>query len=269
MKRRMPLGLLIGLRVVLAAAAAALLVLEILLQIGVYKEPTWIPVTIVGVVATGALLTNLAGIFRAAKEGVRTRIYKACVGAAAFTADATRVPMVTIGVSVFKVKKRIGTVRRWWPLCIKNVLYRVERFRLTDLPQPSKVVWSEGKGAIGQCLKTRRWQYKDWSPVAARFQSSSTDQDFTDSDFDQLQDSERSGFDRDEFIGIVHKYAEILAVPVMSVGGSSIIGVVAIDRPYDPDHTSPVFRSPDVRTAAETAAVAIVDDLPKAPILDP
>ena len=54
----------------------------------------------------------------------------------------------------------------------------------------------------------------------------------------------------------------------MSVGGTSIIGVIAVDRPYDAALTAPVFNTGDVRDAAETAAVAIVEDLPSAPILD-
>jgi len=39
----------------LAIAAAVLLVLEILLQIGRYKDPQWLPIAVVAVVATGTL----------------------------------------------------------------------------------------------------------------------------------------------------------------------------------------------------------------------
>jgi hypothetical protein len=88
-------------------------------------------------------------------------------------------------------------------------------------------------------------------------------------DFEQLSADDRSGFTYEEFVGIMHKYAEIVAVPIMSVGGTSIIGVLAIDRPYNAALTAPVFNTDDVRDAAETAAVAIVEDLPSAPILDP
>jgi membrane protein YdbS with pleckstrin-like domain len=54
-KRRIPLWAVITFRVMLAIAAAVLLVLEILLQIGRYKDPQWLPIAVVAVVATGTL----------------------------------------------------------------------------------------------------------------------------------------------------------------------------------------------------------------------
>ena len=269
-KRRVRLWLVIAVRVILAIAAALLLVLEVLLQLGRYQDPQWLPIAIVGVVAIGALTTNLIGVFRAATErrryATRTRIYKACVAAAAVAATLTHINMLTIGVSVFRVKRHIAIRRHIWPFHRKRVLHRVERFRMNDLPQPSTVAWDSGKGAIGRCLATHRPQYKDWSPIVAAFHGNPQ---FTEHDFEQLPDDDRSGFTYEEFLGIVDKYAEIAAVPIMSVGGSSIVGVLAIDRPYDAALTAPVFNTDDVRDAAETAAVAIVDDVPSAPILDP
>lgn len=182
------------------------------------------------------------------------------------TASSTGIDMLTIGVSVFKVKRRIALRCHIWPFRFRRVLHRVERFRMTDLPQPSTVTWDLGKDAIGRCLATRRWQYKNWSPVVAQFQGSSQP---STQDFEQLQDDDRSGFTYAEFVGIMDKYAEIFAVPIMSVGGSSIVGVLAIDRPYDAALTAPVFNTGDVRDAAETAAVAICEDVPSTPILDP
>lgn len=269
MKPRLPPWLVITLKVVLAIAAAVLLVLQVLLSLHVYEKPAWLPIAVVCVVAIGTFITNTTGVFRAATEGrkfeARTRIYKACVAAAAVTAASTSIDVLTIGVSVFKVKQRIALRRNPWPFRRKSVLRRVERFRVNGLPQPSSVTWESGKGAIGRCLATRRWQYKDWSPIAGRFQGVAQP---TRQEFDLLPADDRSGFTYEEFVRIMHKYAEIVAVPIMSVGGTSIIGVIAIDRPYNAALTASVFNTGDVRDAAETAAVAIVDDLPSAPILD-
>jgi hypothetical protein len=226
------------------------------------------PIATAGVVAVGALATNVIGIFKAATEGPRfdaqARIYQASVAAAAFTTRLTGIDILTMGVSVFKVKRHLAVRRSWCFLYLRQELHRVERVRLSDLPQPTTVTWGSGKGAIGRCLATRRWQHKDWSPVVARFAGAEPTAD----EFDQLPEDDRSGFTYDEFVGIVHKYAEVIAVPIMSVGGSSIVGVLAIDRRYDAGLQEPVFDTDDVRDAAETAAVAIVDDVPKAPILD-
>lgn len=253
----------------LALAAAALIVFETLLQMNIYKDPKWIPLTIVGVVAVGTLATNIRStinvVTASEREKTRLRIYQACVAAAAVTSNHTGVDVLTIGVSAYKTVRRPGFCKRLWPLTIKVKLGRVARCRVADLPQPSNVRWTKGKGAIGTCLQSEHWQHKNWSPIVALFPSGTP----TEAQFGALTDDDRAGLTYKEFVRIYDKYAEILAVPIMSVGGSQIVGVVAVDRPYDASHATPVLDSPSVLAAAETAAVAICTDVGSAPILDP
>jgi hypothetical protein len=267
--RRKRVWLVVVLKAFLGIAAAALIVFEVLLQLNIYHDPTWVPVAVAVVVAVGSFITNSWGTVRAAtearREGVRQRIQKSCIAAAALTSQITGLDMLTIGVSVFKTRRRPAA--RWSsrPFYLQvHHLERVERFRLNDTPQPSTVRWLAGKGAIGKCVETRRWVHKNWSPVVQRFQ----DEAPTQAEFSQLPEGVRDGFDYDEFIGIMDKYAEILALPVMSVGGGEIVGVIAIDRPFDADRVAPALKNLKVRDAVEMTIAAINVDVASAPILD-
>lgn len=268
-KRRVPLWLVVVSKSFLWIAAGALIVFEVLLQLNIYRDPTWIPVAIAIVVAVGSFVTNFLGSVRAAtaarREGARQRIQKACIAAAALTHDITGLDILSIGVSVFRAKRRPAMRLAWWPFYLRvHHLDRVERFRLKDTPQPSTVAWLAGKGAIGKCLETRRRVHKNWSPIVVRFQDNPPTQD----QFAQLPEGDRDGFTFDEFIGIMDKYAEILALPIMSVGGGAIVGVIAIDRPFDADLVVPKLNNMKVRDAVETAIATINADVAAAPILD-
>lgn len=270
MRHKLRYWVVVSFRGALALAAALLILLGVLLQIGVYHKPIWFPIAVAAIVALGSLISNSKGTIAAAmatrRETARARILKASIAAVFHVSRETNIEPLVIGVSVFRARRRLEFQRAAWPVHTVNRLYRVSRFRLNDIPQPSAVRWLEGKGTIGACLRAGRWQHQNRSPIAQRYEGPDV---ISRQDYDQLPDDERSGFTYKEFVGIIHKYAEILAVPIKSEGGARVVGVLAVDRPYDAALTATVFDATKIRAAAEIAAAAIHQDVQDAPILDP
>jgi len=278
---RIPNWVLVIVRGAMALAAALLVVLGVVISLGEYREmPPWFPVTVAAIVAVGGLIPNLIGTYAAAtatrRELRRERLQKASIAVAASAAEETDVNLLVVGVSVFKARGRVVGQRvlrkeegeRIWasPVRINYRLHRVLRFRLTDLPQPSAVKWTSPKGTIGECFEAKRWIHHDWSPIAREFNDAEV---LSPNDFDNLDSGVRDGFEYKEFVEIMHKYAEILAVPIKSEGGRKVLGVLAVDRPLDQALTDPVLDKREIREAAEIAAAAIRKDVQKAAILEP
>lgn len=249
------------LRIVAAISGAALLVIQALIEVDVYHNPTWIVVALVIVVAFASLVDNTRASWRAARAEDRERRYariqKAATAALVEISERTGVELPVMGASVFKVHRRVHFAWSWPFLRRERILSRVLRFRLSYSPQPSTVVWTSGKGAIGQCLHSGRAIHKDWSPIARRYAKKPP----TEQKYATLPAETRSGFTYREFVGIAGKYAEILAVPIMSEDGASILGVISIDRPYDPTRTAKVLDTSEARVIAEAAVAAIRADL--------
>jgi len=182
---------------------------------------------------------------------------KAITAALVEISAETTISLPILGASVFRVQKRIRLTKSWPFVGWESFLFRVLHFRLSASPQPSTVVWTPGKGAIGQCVRSRRAVHKNWSPIARRYRHKPP----SAAKYASLPAETKSGFTYEEFIGIVEKYAEILAVPIMSEDGANILGVISIDRPYDPARTDEVLDTPAVEGIAETAVAAIRGDL--------
>jgi hypothetical protein len=121
-----------------------------------------------------------------------------------------------LGASVFVARRRL-----FWAY-----LKRVDRYRMSDLPQESKVAWNRGKGAIGRAWRDSRIEYVDWRPIHARWGNGKVK---TLADWARVPEADRYGFDFHEFTNIVDKYAEILAIPMLKNG--KVRGVCAIDVP--------------------------------------
>ena len=254
----------------MALAGGLLVVLGVLMSLKIYQRPVWLPITVASVVGLGTFVTSAQGTVAAAKstrrELARARITKASIAAVFHVSNETKINPLAIGVSVYKASRRLSIQGMWPPIHFVYQLDRVSRFRLNDIPQPSTVRWRSGKGTVGACLETGRWQHKNWSAIAQRYSESAVP---TRDQFQALPAEEKSGFTYEEFIGIMHKYSEVLAVPIKSDGGATVLGVLAIDRPYDAELTAGVFDSVTIRTAVEIGAVAIRDEVRAAPILEP
>lgn len=252
-------------RIVLAIMAGALLLIQVLAEFGVFHNPTWLPVVLAIAVAAAAVLQNSAQAVQTAqapkRDGQNVRIQKAVFVALSLVAKRCNLGVEILGASVFHVEKRTRwQAKLFFPLRRTEVLYRpaVRRVRLNAHPQPTSVEWTTGKGAIGQVWSTGAYTHVDWSPIAKRHGGPTP---ITRAKFDSLPARTRVGFSYDEFVSIVGKYGEILAVPIMSDGGAKILGVIAIDRPYDPTKMSAMLDDSDIRQWVTVAAASIAPDL--------
>jgi hypothetical protein len=137
----------------------------------------------------------------------------------------TGVDLAALGGSVF-VPRSFG---RW------RHLHRIVRSRMLDAPQQSSVQWSKGKGVIGRVWQEKREIHHNILAIGTRWKNV----DITQEVFERISDDARMGFVREEFQGIVGKYAEILGVPVFAGGDSAsgaVIAVLAFDVPSTVSH---------------------------------
>ncbi|MHA6739157.1 hypothetical protein [Rhodococcus erythropolis] len=250
----------ITLRVLTALVSAAFLSLQGLSQFGYFKNPTWLPVFLAIGVAVFLFIESVTATIRAAnkpeQDKVQARIHKAVVGALWEIADWCGLDLAVLGVSVFLVEKRL--VWCGWKSpprpAYAPVLTRPLRFRISDSPQASMVLWTSGKGAIGSVLNAHTSHYVHWAKIAQRW---SKNPPITYAKFKTIPKATRGNFTYKEFIGILDKYAEVLAVPIMSEDGATLLGVISIDRPYVASDLTKHFDTVEVRTFAEQAATLV------------
>ncbi|WP_144833032.1 hypothetical protein [Microbacterium sp. BH-3-3-3] len=136
-------------------------------------------------------------------------------------------------------------------------LKRVHRFRPSASSPPSGISWTARTGAVGECWSLRRPVYKDWHAVASRYK-----EPLTATEFARVSKATRNGFSLDQFNVIASKYSELLAVPVYDPqNDAKLIGVVSVDRLFDPDvaYTKTLDASPKKRLVfAASAAIGII-----------
>lgn len=248
-------------RIVMAVLGLTLLGIQALISRDVWTAPAWVQALLVIIVGFIALSDNVRSSIKEYSypkaEGKRARIQKSAVGALAQISKDSGHDLMVLGVSVFAVRKKFTRVFYIFPVR-KPQLKRIERFRLTNSPQASTVKWVAGKGCIGEAWETRRQSYKDWRRIAEKY----GEENLTKAQFDRLPAGTRSGFTYEEFRGIVDKYAEILAVPIMSVHGETVLGIISIDRPMiDSEDPQQILGGKSALGIAESAAVAIRDDI--------
>ena len=182
------------------------------------------------------------------REHARSRVQKAVVAALVRIATDRLVDIRFLGASVF-VLRRQGRL-------MQPRLVRVLRFRLDDSPPPSAVTWSKGKGVIGRCWLDRRTQHVCCRQVATTW----GDRQLSPDEFAELPDAVRSGFSHREFVGIAHKYAEILAVPILSEAGETL-GVMSIDVAAKAGLSREVLVGQEVEEVVYNACALVRDDL--------
>jgi hypothetical protein len=118
-------------------------------------------------------------------------------------------------------------------------------------------MWTSGKGAIGRAWQERRPVHCPWRPIADALGN----KPISEAEFSALTAEQTWGFTRDEFIGIVDKYAEVLAVPILSELGGSVLGVLSLDVPKRLGLTDLILDSDDAEAVATAAVALIRDDL--------
>lgn len=234
-------------------AALAAGTLQALDQYEIAKKLTWLhdeTVLFWSVVAAGGLvLLNTVGDVVVqqkafAGEAERVDIHKTVMGALAAVSKTTEVVITDLGANVFVVKQRRFR---------KGDLLRIERIRLIDYPAMSDVVWTEGKGVIGLCWQNKRTEHVNWTPIARRWAG----KPITDRQWDGIPERHKAGFSKADFMAMVGKYAEIVAVPVKNEQGE-VIGVLAIDRVWRKDEAPRVLlKDHEIENLVTTAAVVL------------
>lgn len=229
-------------------------------DVDAFKKHTWILVVLAVVVGGSAAWQNARGAFRRIRAeeraGKEKRRQKSLVAALAeISEEVAGVSFAQLGASVFVAKKRWRHAGRL-VFVHEEQLRRVERFRVTDVPQPSMVAWVAGKGVIGKVLRTRTTEHKHWAPIAKMCKNGP----LSEAQFQALSADDRSNFTYNEFVGIASKYAEVLAVPIMSDTGGKLVGVLSLDRKYEGDSRK-LLKGDAVKGIAEATAVALRADL--------
>jgi len=142
-----------------------------------------------------------------------------------------------LGVSVWvpTLRSRVLGKLRWLPR-EKYQLKRLNRFRPDDYPQSSGISWTGSIGSLGKCWTTMKADYHNGYRIAVKWGSV----EITEKAFGDISAKTRGEFTREQFSRIVGKYSEIRAIPIMhsDVNNGSMIGVLTIDRVYDPAQTN-------------------------------
>ena len=136
-----------------------------------------------------------------------------------------------------------------------DVLKRQGRLRLSDYPQPDSVLWSKGKGVIGRCWEDRDVVYKNWTATQARWAQT---EEMTDADWKALSKRDRWGFDQGEYLRLVRKYSQILAVPIKDDDGN-VLGCISVDIATGATAPAGCLEQDDMRTILASAALTVRD----------
>lgn len=163
------------------------------------------------------------------------------------TCEIHGIPVSQVGCGLFLIQERgVKRPRR---------LLRVERVRLVNDLQETKVVFTKGKGAVGKCWDDSHWVHHDWSNTNARF---AHHRDEVKRRWDDLSAAVTHGFDREEFVSMLGKYTEVLVVPVMI--NSKFEGCIALDRRWQDGQTTtnnPRFNNEATRAVLGAAATTL------------
>lgn len=151
-------------------------------------------------------------------EAMKSEIRRVILGVLKTLSESTEINIVYLGGSVFTYKK----TRKGFKLV------PLERYRLDDYPPRSNVQWSGAKGAIGAAADSRKTVHCDWVDLskALNCKDGSPDEIIA-----ALDPSERFGFTDEELREMAGKYYESLATPILSVDGTKLLGILAIDIP--------------------------------------
>lgn len=233
------------------------------------KVVAWSPWLVVWVAFGVGAITFLDNVrlirhkFRAhERNAAKARMYRPMFSALCSVSEARQVKLLEFGISIFRITP-------CWYLRWKLVpwrqqrLVRLVRLRLSDNPNESAVVWTKGKGAIGECWADQVPVLHDRRSAAVMYgRSNYPDQQ----QYDAMSAKERRGMTRAEFIQTIDKYGEILAVPVVAQDSGKIIGVVSMDclaSAYEGVDSPSILGGQDIEAFAVRTARLTRDDLVK------
>lgn len=161
------------------------------------------------------------------------------------------IPFEQLGSGIFVVSPRDRFFRRSdQPLRLSRHL----RYRPSNYPQQSGVAWAPGKGAVGVCWEARKPVHRNWHNLAKKWRHVDT---IADDTWTRIKEETKMGFSKSEFLSIVDKYSEILAVPIWHPEkDNKLIGIMSIDRTYleSNDAFLPVLGSKETREDVVTTS---------------
>lgn len=247
-----------GYRVLLAALATGLVTLKAAQKYNVWQTPpTWLGVALIVVVGLGTLRESIHGARRPAisDKGDRLKANVESVVAAA-TLAASRIDGGWAGIE--ELNGRIYLLSAYGPL---RTPYP-ERWGVTgisDDTQVTDVEWAPGKGALGRCWEDGEPAHTDWTGAAAQYAGLAR---VPEAEFNSLVPDVRQGFGLREFLALVSKYSEVLAVTIKNPDGE-VVGFITLNRRFNPasGHPGAMLTSPQVlnilKAASDTAAKLI------------
>lgn len=191
-------------------------------------QADWIFLSVIfGIGAASAVAIDGAWNLHKAKkvkidEAVRAEVRRIILGVLKTLSENTHINIVYLGGSVFLYKKSRKGFR----------LESFERFRLDDYPPRSSIEWVGAKGAIGLAVQRRTTVHCNWVALSKQLKSP---QGASDGTLATLAPEVRLGFKNEELRELAPRYFESLATPILSVDGSKLLGVLAIDIPNRED----------------------------------
>jgi hypothetical protein len=197
-----------------------------------------------------ALAVTTAGLaafnaWAARQEKLKSDAYAALLAAAAKIADAASVSVRQVGLSAYAVRRPIP--RLWHPYQA-----RLARVRLANFPPPSTIVWTRGKGFLGEC-----WAKQDRvidRHIPTRYQ------DYLGCDETKWLSAPaelRVGLSFREWEGTQQRYKYIRVAPILTPRGDSYryVGCVSLDT--GDDQSSQKLGTDEVRELLLDAAGAL------------
>lgn len=177
-------------------------------------------VTLVDAVRRAILRVMVAGRERARVE-VRNHLASALVS----VAESEGLNVSDLGCGLF-LRKPAGLRR-------PEQLIRPERVRIPDDLHETPVQFLLGKGAVGAAWQHKTPMHSDWIAINKRYANRP---EYVASRWEKIPEKTRRGFTLTEFTGMVGKYAEVLAVPIIIEG--EFVGCIALDRRWNEGDTS-------------------------------
>ncbi|ACZ29550.1 hypothetical protein Xcel_0511 [Xylanimonas cellulosilytica DSM 15894] len=207
-------------RIAMIVVAAAIGIVEFLHGLHWWAAPS--PLLLSGrfLLVAGTAIEGGWGLRRGSawdKYGeVKSKLEKQLVAAVAAISRETGIDVEHLGVSAWAVEKSGGV----------ETLVRQYTVRLSGYPPPTAVVWTKGKGVIGQCWETQSVASENFGKLQERYPK---DRPISNSAWAKVKQT--GGFTQAEFPHRIHKYSQILAVPFGAVGTSAggFVGCLSLD----------------------------------------
>lgn len=252
---------------VLPAGAGAVVVG--LQQAGRFDPPTWLiwvallagPVAIVADVVVG--IVQAGGGSGAMSAGDLQKFLSGC---AIRIHEELGIPATSLGVSLWAVYRPRRSAREWMRFLLRRqktlparYLYRVERFRISG-PSPIDEAWPEGRGVIGVCIATNDVSHRDHRPTQRLYPR---DKPLSDTQWKTVRKRGLDdGFDRHDFVRMIHRYEEVLAMPIADAAGR-VIGCISVDVTCpdgeDQPCSHPSLRHPKVKHTIHRTRELVTD----------